>query len=271
MARQPKVVDVQPVSRPRGCRRLIVPLLFLFAAGLVIWYNFFRPERLPSPPAEAEDVRSTITQEGDSLRVVVDWRLVMPRGPETAESARVEVGVNDGELSQVATVPANERSDTLRVPAPDPGETVSGYSCVAPMTRGRLARENCTPWQFIRPAARPTGATGADSSPTADSATKPEAAARVIRIEVQPAGIQVDVDVNGRCATWQRQNPGRSVWVVVNQQAVAECTGANGKPTVAQFCAFAVLADGRRVKTLSSEKVDYCNELFRKWAEERTA
>ena len=75
----------------------------------------------------------------------------------------------------------------------------------------------------------------------------------------------------GRCASWQQQNPGRSVWVTVNQQAVPECTGLNGKPTVAQFCAFAVLSDGRRVRTHSSEKVEYCNELFRKWREERTA
>jgi hypothetical protein len=31
------------------------------------------------------------------------------------------------------------------------------------------------------------------------------------------------------------------------------------------------MADGRRVKTLSSEKVAYCNELFVRWSEERTA
>ena len=83
--------------------------------------------------------------------------------------------------------------------------------------------------------------------------------------------MQVDLDQNGRCAAWQRANPGRSVWVMVNKEAVRECTGPNGKPTVAQFCAFAVLTDGRRVKTLSSAKVDYCNELFAAWSEQRTA
>ena len=176
--------------------------------------------------------------------ITVDWRLVLPRGPELAESTRVEVGVNDGECAQVATVPADEHSDTLRVPAPRPGQTASGYSCVTPLTRGRLTRENCTPWQFVRPSAGPTKA---DSTPAGGPPKRP--AARVSRIEVQPAGIQVDPDRNGRCATWQRVNPGRSVWVRVNQQAVPECTGANGKPTVAQFCAFAVLADGRRVRT----------------------
>ncbi len=270
MARQAGIVDIEAVGQRGGCRRLVVPSLFLIAAGLAAWYLMLRPRKLPSPPVEAIDVRSNIVQDGDSLRVAVDWRLVMSRGPELAESARVEVGVNDGEISRVATVPAHEHSDTLWVPAPEPGQTTSGYSCVAPMTRGRLSRENCTPWQFVRPAA---GRTKADSAPAGGTEGKKRAgsAARLSRIEVQPSGIQVDLDLNGRCATWQRQNPGRSVWVIVNQQAVPECTGSNGKPTVAQFCTFAVLADGRRVKTLSSEKVEYCDELFRKWSAERTA
>jgi hypothetical protein len=93
----------------------------------------------------------------------------------------------------------------------------------------------------------------------------------VSRIVVQPEGIQVDPDVGARCAAWQRQHPGSSVWITVNSQAIRECTGPNGKPTVAQFCAFAVLADGRRVMTISSRKVAYCDQLFRRWTAERTA
>jgi hypothetical protein len=269
VARQPKVVDIEPVGRRGGCRRLVVPFLFLIAGAVVVWYFFLRPKKPPAQPVEAADVRSTILQDDDSLRVAVDWRLLMPRGREVAESTRVEVGVNDGQVAQVSTVPADRHSDTLWVPAPAPGETATGYACVTPMTRGRLTRESCTPWQFVRPAA---GRTRADSAPAPGK--KPRTAttaASVSRIEVQPSGIQVDLDVNGRCAAWQRRNPGRSVWVTVNEKAVAECTGPNGKPTVAQFCAFAVLKDGRRVMTLSSEKVDYCGELFRRWREERTA
>jgi hypothetical protein len=268
VARQAKVVDVEPVGHRRGCRWLVLALLFLGAAGLAAWYFLLRPPESTSPRrmVQATDVRSSVVQEGESLRVVVDWRLVLPRGPELAESTRVEVGVSDGALSQVATVPANEFSDTLRVPAPEAGQTATGYSCVAPMTRGRLTPESCTPWQFVRPTA---GQTKADSAP----ARTPRAASavKVSRIVVQPEGMQVDPDVDDRCATWQQHNPGRSVWVTVNREAIQECTGPNGKPTVAQFCAFAVLADGRRVKTLSSEKVEYCDELFRKWSEERTA
>jgi hypothetical protein len=268
VARQAKVVDIRPVGHRSGCRRLLLLLLLLIAAAAAAWYFLLRPPEITSPRrvVHATDVRSNVVQEGDSLRVVVGWRLVMPRGPEVAESTRVEVGVSDGAISQVATVPANEYSDTLRVPAPQPGQTASGYSCVAPMTRGRLTPESCTPWQFVRPAAGPTKA---DSAPA--RTPRAAAAAKVSRIVVQPEGMQVDPDLDARCATWQQRNPGRSVWVTVNRQAIQECTGPNGKPTVAQFCAFAVLADGRRVMTVNSEKVKYCDELFRKWSEERTA
>jgi hypothetical protein len=275
VAPRAKVVDIEPVGRRGGCRKLMLVLLLLSAAGAGAWYFLIRPsgqEAAPARTVQAIDVHSDVVQEGDSLRVVVDWRLVLPRGPELAESARVEVGVNEGAISQVSTVPANEYSDTLRVPAPAPGQTASGYSCVAPMTRGRLRPERCTPWQFVRPSA---GQTKADSAPAGAGRTqrtpRGAVAVKVSRIVVQPDGMQVDPDLDARCATWQRRNPGRSVWVTVNRQAVRECTGPNGKPTVAQFCAFAVLADGRRVKTLSSAKVEYCEELFRQWSGERTA
>ena len=112
---------------------------------------------------------------------------------------------------------------------------------------------------------------GADSAPAPTDRNKARPAAAIRRIEVQPAGIQVDLDVMGKCAAWQRSHPGRSVWVAVNEEAVPECTGPNGEPTVAQFCAFAVLTDGRRVRTASSEKVQYCNQLFVEWQAERTA
>ena len=105
MTPKAKIVDIDPVKRPGGCRRLIVPLLFLIAAGLVA-YRFLVPVKRPILPraVEVTDVRSTIEQQGESLRVVVDWRLVLPRGPELAESTRVEVGVDNGAESQVATV-----------------------------------------------------------------------------------------------------------------------------------------------------------------------
>jgi hypothetical protein len=56
--------------------------------------------------------------------------------------------------------------------------------------------------------------------------------------------------------------------VDVNRKAVPECTGPNGKPTVAQFCAFAVLEDGRRTKASNSADNPYCDRLFRDWSSE---
>jgi hypothetical protein len=50
---------------------------------------------------------------------------------------------------------------------------------------------------------------------------------------------------------------------------VPECTGPNARPTVAQFCAFAVLPDRRRVKTTNSANNSYCDELFEEWIRER--
>ena len=91
----------------------------------------------------------------------------------------------------------------------------------------------------------------------------------VVRIVVNPEGAQVDPDVGGRCAEWQRRNPERTVWIEVNQEAIPECMGPNGKPTVAKFCAFAVLSDGRRIKTENSNNDAYCERLFQAWVRQR--
>jgi hypothetical protein len=181
------------------------------------------------------------------------------------ESVRVEVGLGDGDVAQFSTVPSQAQTDTAIVPAPAPGQTASGYSCVAAVRHGRLGREKCTPWQFVRPAGEVTD-TGAKAQV---GGRTPTAGQRVQRIVVQPEGVQVDPDVNGRCARWQRDHPGSSVWVEINRAAVPECTGPNGKPTVAQFCAFAVLADGRKVATRASEGIPYCERLFAEWGKER--
>ncbi|HEX7335797.1 MAG TPA: hypothetical protein VF252_01210, partial [Gemmatimonadales bacterium] len=76
-------------------------------------------------------------------------------------------------------------------------------------------------------------------------------------------------DVTGACARWQQAHPTESVWLEVNRTAVPDCTGPNRKPTVAQFCAFAVLPDGRRAKTANSANNPYCEELFEEWIRER--
>ncbi len=266
-------MDVKPVARRRWLR-LFLLLLLLAATVTAAWLVVVRaPNNRPSVmAAEASDVRSTVTRRGDSLEVAVSWVFTVDSARSVPESVRVEVGLGDGQVTSVSTEPAERRSDTLLVSAPGAGETASGYSCVAPILRGRIRGESCTPWQFVVPRADTVPARR--DTVTAPAEPRPEVATRaptVARIVVQPAGLQVDPDRDGRCARWQRQNPGRSVWLEVNRRAVPECTGPNGKPTVAQFCAFAVLEDGRRVKTENAFNNEYCDRLFQEWAGERVS
>jgi hypothetical protein len=268
-------VDVQTVKPPLW-RRLILPLLLLAALGAIFWY-FITTTRQPAGPdvvAEATDVRSEITRHGDSLEVAVDWRLTTAPAQSVPESVRVEVGLSDVELASVSTQAAHLRRDTLLVPVPAPGQTATGYSCVSAIHRGRLMRESCTPWQFVLPSAEQATDSAADTTvprPRSRRDTAAQPTARVLRIVVQPSGLQVDPDMEGRCAAWQRRNPTRSVWLEINQRAVPDCTGPNGKPTVAQFCAFAMLDDGRRIPTENSSKNPYCERLLREWSEERVS
>ena len=69
MARQAKVVDVEPVGRRSGCRRLVLLLLLLMAAAAAVWYFLLRPPQTASPRrvVHATNVRSNIVQEGGSL------------------------------------------------------------------------------------------------------------------------------------------------------------------------------------------------------------
>jgi hypothetical protein len=261
MRREPEVIDVEP-ARPPLWRRVVPPvllLLLLVAAGALLLTKLREPPPLPRLP-DTEEVRSDILPRGDSLTVAVQWELAAGGPVAMPASVRIEVGLGDGDIAEVSTVPIDSRADTAVIPAPGPGQTASGYSCVAAVRQGRLGREKCTPWQYVRPAAgEATDTTVARKPPTA----------ALSRIVVQPEGVQVDPDVGGRCAAWQRSHPGESVWIEINRKAVPECTGPNGKPTVAQFCAFAQYPDGRRLPTSTSAAVPYCRQLFQEWSRER--
>jgi hypothetical protein len=269
----PEVIDVE-VIRPPLWRRLLPPFLLLGILAGAVWYfvRHNRSQRSPDVVAQATDVRSQVSRQGDSLEVEVGWRLKTAMDEVVPESVRVEVGLRDNEQVAVSTTPVERHSDTLRLSSPEPGQTASGYSCVSGIHRGRITRESCTPWQFVLPSAQQTPPTQQDSTQPGDR-RRPAASAgaKVLRIVVQPAGLQVDPDTDGRCAAWQRTHPSRSVWVEVNEKAVADCTGPNGKPTVAQFCAFAIMEDGRRVKTTNSTDNPYCDRLFKDWSAERVS
>lgn len=270
----------EQIIEPTKPKRWPVVVLLLAVLGVAIaglWmirrrqHAALRAEALPT----ATDVRSALTGVGDSLEVVVTWEVNPLSGQGRIDSIRVEVGVGDGRQSQTAVSPSDQRTDTLRLPAPAAGQTIAGYSCVATVQAARLSRETCTPWQFVRPSAEVR--TGPPVVPAPDSAKAPQrrAAAEVeptvAHIVIQPEAQQVDPDVGGKCSAWQRQHPGFNVWIDVNREAVPDCTGPNGKPTVAKFCAFAVLTDGRRVKTATSSNDAYCERLFQAWVRQRVA
>ncbi len=213
-----------------------------------------RPATVPLPAlSQARDVRSTIWAEADSLQVEVGWDLTMSEPGGMPDSVRVRVIPSSGDTLTLTQLGA-ALADTARLAAPKPGQTASGLSCVAAQhDRDSLIEEVCTPWQYVRPLA----------------AAKSDAKPAATQIVVQPSGLQVDPDIDGKCAEWQRTHQNDSVWIEVNLTAVPECTGPNDKPIVAQFCAFMIMPDGRRLKTANSANNRYCDELFTEWIRER--
>jgi hypothetical protein len=244
-----------PTPRPLHLRNILI----YFAIGILVLalmldgFLLDRPHQLPLPPlSQATEVRSTLSETADSLQVIVSWDLTLADSTGRPDSIRIKVLPREQQQTFVAMQSSTQLADTLYLPAPSPGQTVTGFSCAAAEHPGVPPEESCTPWQYIRPAAT-AAAPGANV---------------INRIVIRPGGLQVDPDVNGRCAKWQRIHPDQSVWIAVNRIAVPDCTGPNRKPTVAQFCAFAVLPDGRRVKTANSSNNGYCEELFVEWSRE---
>ena len=242
--------------RPPHIRNLVIyVILSVGVAGLM--FNGFltdSPTTVPLPLlSQTTDVRSTIWEAGDSLQIEIGWDLTMSERQGVPDSIRVRVVQGSTEILTLIQA-GSELADTALIAAPKPGDTVKGFSCAA-AHHGveEVMEEVCTPWQYVRPLA-------------SASATGGPVARQIV---IQPSGLQVDPDVDGRCAEWQRSHPPDSVWIEVNLTAVPECTGPNRKPTVAQFCAFAVMPDGKRVKTRNSSNNRYCDELFAEWIRER--
>jgi hypothetical protein len=257
-------VHVRPVRRRRkpstkpnpphlNLRNLIIYAVVTggIAALMLEGYLSHRPTSLLPALSQAIEIRSAISQRGESLQVVVSWDLTLSDPTGKPDSVRVRVLPSPPSDSLTSYQAAHHVSDTLYLAAPAVGQTLTGESCVAAQHPREPDLESCTPWQYVRPAVASTSET-----------------AVLTGIIVQPIGLQVDPDVGGRCAQWQASHPGQSVWISVNKRAVPECTGPNARPTVAQFCAFAVLPDGRRVKTANSINNPYCDELFEEWIRE---
>lgn len=242
-----------PAPAPPSARSwLIYSALALGTAGLMFdGYLADHPARQALPDqSETSEVRSAISMSADSLQVIVAWDLTLSDSAGVPDSVRVRIIPQRGD-SVVQSQAASQLADTAFLAAPDIGKTAQGLSCVAAHHALEQLEEVCTPWQYVRP-----------------SATSMAMAGRG-QIVIQPSGLQVDPDIGGKCAEWQRTHRPDSLWIEVNHTAVPACTGPNLRPTVAQFCAFAVLPDGRRVKTSSAINNPYCEELFAEWMRER--
>jgi hypothetical protein len=243
-----------PEAPPPVAARTWLIYTALAAATAALMFDGYLSDPPDKPPlptlSQATEVRSEISMAADSLQVVVGWDLSLSDSAGVPDSVRVRVIPLQGD-TVVMSQPANQLADTAYLAAPDTGEAAQGVSCVAARHDQEPPEEVCTPWQYVRPSASAMRAVG------------------VGRIVIQPSGLQVDPDVDGKCAEWQRTHSADSLWITVNRAAVAECTGPNLKPTVAQFCAFALLPDGRRVKTSNSINNPYCDELFVEWIRER--
>jgi hypothetical protein len=214
-----------------------------------------RPQGALATYSQTTEVRSSIAEVADSLQVVVSWELTLSGPAGRPDSIRVKVRAEPRRDSLMSRQSSGQMADTLYLAAPARGQTLRGISCAAAEHLGQLLEESCTPWQYIRP--------------NVVAQATPDQLAAPTQIVIKPSGLQVDPDVDGKCAAWQANHPTASVWIAVNQKAVPECTGPNRKPTVAQFCAFAVLPDGRRLKTENSANSSYCEELFVEWSRER--
>jgi hypothetical protein len=247
-----------PVSPPPPNVRswmIYLGLTVLVVALMLDGFLRHRPRPALATYSQTTDVRSTIAEVADSLQVVVSWDLTLSAPSGRPDSIRIKVSTEPRPDSLISIQSSGQLADTLYLAAPVRGQTLRGLSCAAAEHLGQLREESCTPWQYIRP--------NVVTQTTGEQPTTPN------QIVIKPSGLQVDPDVNGKCAAWQANHPTASVWIAVNRQAVPECTGPNQKPTVAQFCAFVVLPDGRRLKAANSANNSYCEELFVEWTRER--
>jgi hypothetical protein len=273
---QPEELPVQPEVRVRSVRRrrselpppvspppvnvrnwmIYAGLSILVVALMVDGKLRHRPPRANLPSySQATEVRSSVAEVADSLQVVVSWDLTLSGPAGRPDSMLITVTAEPRADSLHSFQSPNQLADTLYLAAPARGQTLRGQSCVAAEHPGQPLEASCTPWQYVRPNVVAQAPPTHPGSPT--------------KIVVQPPGLQVDPDLEGKCAAWQQKHPTSSVWVAVNRKAVPECTGPNQKPTVAQFCAFLVLPDGRRLKAENSANSPYCDELFVEWSRER--
>src|SRR6266536_1141708 len=139
----PVVNEIEVPPKPRRWPLVLGALVFLVACAA--W--LFRERLFPPPPpvtrSNIDAVRSDVAQRGDSLDVVVSWRLAETSLSGMVDSVRVEVDLASSDASRVAMLPSSRRADTLSFGAPPAGQATAGNSCVSTLYLGRLSHERC--------------------------------------------------------------------------------------------------------------------------------
>jgi hypothetical protein len=115
--------------------------------------------------SQATEVRSDVTQLGDSLRVVVSWDLTLADSPDWPDSIRVTVVTEEPRESLSIMRSARQLADTVTLAAPPPGDTIAGLCCVAAKHPEEMQEDACIPWQYARPAAVSTAEPGKGFEP----------------------------------------------------------------------------------------------------------
>lgn len=125
---------------------IYIGLALLVAALMLDGYLRHRPDHALLPTySQATEVHSTVAEVSDSLQVVVGWELTLADPTRRPDSVRVTVVTGTRPDSQTSIQPSSQLSDTLYLPAPQPGQTLSGVSCAAARYPGLPLEQSCTP------------------------------------------------------------------------------------------------------------------------------
>jgi hypothetical protein len=145
-----------PTPRPPNIRNWLIyaGIIVVIAALMLDGSLHHQPQHLPLPKlAYPVEVRSAVSEIGDSLQVVVSWDLTLSEPSGRPDSVLIKVTPANGGKAVVASQAASLMTDTLYLAAPPSGQTLKGLSCVAAEFEGSAVDQSCTPWQYVRPSA----------------------------------------------------------------------------------------------------------------------
>src|SRR5918992_1848144 len=112
---------------------LTMVVLTLMLEGF-LWH---RPPQPPLPSlSQATEVRSTLSELADSLRVVVSWDLTLSEPSGKPDSIQIKVTPAQ-QNALIATQASSQLADTVYLAPPPRGQTLSGISCAVTAHAGQ--------------------------------------------------------------------------------------------------------------------------------------